>query len=352
MIILSAVTAAMDKHVHPNGSAKNKKAEGPRLTQADITAMKDEVCLRNAKGRCHFDDGCYRQHKDLTPAEIKALEKEVNPASNSDNGEEGVCCSFQANGACTFGDKCKFSHDQTAKSHSAVSRAPLDLPTPARVGDLVIIVFKSCPAPLVGVLGQVHSSSGKRTRMQLIVPDQIMAAGGTEIRQWVLMADLVGLTNEDFIKCPPDMALHSDPEQSDGEGNNGGFSYNAIFDTGSDHVMSSAYKLFTNLILLPKPMNVDTSDGLFFLATHMGTITMRIGDHIRVFDDALYSKDCPHTMVPGTKFDSDGYSFMGNQIPSKSSTGIHQTITRSLPPIPERWQWNQACAIPSSFWAA
>ena len=59
------------------------------------------------------------------------------------------------------------------------------------------------------------------------------------------------------------------------------YSLNAIFDTGSNIMLSGAEHLFTNLVPLDAPKLIEVSDHHSFLATHTGTVTMIIGAHMR-----------------------------------------------------------------------
>jgi hypothetical protein len=191
-------------------------------------------------------------------------------------------------------------------------------PTLAKVGDLVVLT-QACPVPaLRGVLGQVYGFSktnNQRALLQLIVGDEYKGIGGESVSQWIGMSYDVGLLPIEYTICPAErrVALTAACYSKTVHGNRGvgPYSLNAIFDTGSNTLLSFAQKLFTDLVKLDRPEEVEGLDGYHCVATHVGTVTMILGTHQRVFKDAYYCPTSVHTIVPGTQFDNEEYYFMG-----------------------------------------
>lgn len=74
--------------------------------------------------------------------------------------------------------------------------------------------------------------------------------------------------------------------------------------------MSSVAQLFSDRKPLEHSEMIEGLDGQFSEATHVGTVTMILGTHQRVFKEAFYCPVSVHTVVPGTLFDNDDYCFM------------------------------------------
>ena len=75
--------------------------------------------------------------------------------------------------------------------------------------------------------------------------------------------------------------------------------------------MSSVNQLFSSLRKLEHSEMIEGLDGQFSEATHVGTVTMILGTHQRVFKEAFYCPVSVHTLVPGTLFDNEEYCFTG-----------------------------------------
>ena len=104
------------------------------------------------------------------------------------------------------------------------------------------------------------------------------------------------------------MAACSTLNRHDNKGG-GPYSLNAIFDTGSNTFMSSVSQLFSERRPLEHSEMIEGLDGQFSEATHVGTVTMILGTHQRVFKEAFYCPVSVHTIVPGTLFEE--CCFMG-----------------------------------------
>jgi len=188
----------------------------------------------------------------------------------------------------------------------------------AKAGDLITLT-QACPVPaLRGVLGQAYTANPDypdRVRVQLILDTEHSTQGGIFANQRVSMANDVGLKSTEYVICPPAkrktlMAACSTLNRHDNKGE-GPYSLNAIFDTGSNTFMSSVVQLFSDLKPLGHSEMIEGLDGQFSEATHIGTVTMILGTHQRVFKEAFYCPVSVHTIVPGTLFDNDDYCFMG-----------------------------------------
>ena len=308
--------ALTGKAAHPGAKDKRTpKAEAPAKSAAELRLLAEEPCLRFQTGACPFGDACYRKHITLNQGEVTKLTEGL-----AEQRDEGICYMFRANGACSFGDKCAFSHDVAKSARVRVRRTPKAhvkerSGVPAVHGDLVVLT-QACPVPaLRGALGQAHKSTGNRTHVQLILNDVFLTTGGVGIRQWVASANTAGLLASEYIVCAPGerhiaMAACTSRNEHAPRGN-GPYSLNAIFDTGSNTILSSRRGLFSDLRPLGKPELVEGLDGAFCQASHVGTLSMMLGTHQRVFPEAYYCADSVHTIIPGKLFDNDEYAFMG-----------------------------------------
>ena len=300
------------------------RAEAPSLTPEQLAERGKEVCLNHIIGKCARGDSCHRSHDELPPAEKEKALKHLRTQRTTSG--VGQCYSFDANGVCSYGDGCKCSHD-TKKVNVSIRRmanvrvrlrASSTSGVMASVGDLVVLT-QTCPIPaLRGALGQVHCASkrnAKRVHTQLIVGDEFVAEGNEGVRQWIQMAKDVGLTADEYVICPPEkhkamMAAGKSRLKHSTKGR-GPYSLNAIFDTGSNTLLSSVPQLFSDLEKLERPEAIEGLDGKFSEATHVGKVTMMLGTHERVFEEAFLCDDTVHTIVPGTLFDDGEYCFMG-----------------------------------------
>ena len=115
------------------------------------------------------------------------------------------------------------------------------------------------------------SSRGTRTRIQLIGLDFDNQSVG--VYQWIQSASCTGLESKDFTSYePPDVE--------------GPYSFNAIFDTGTNTFVSSVRSIFCDLVKLVTPVGVD-ANGHRFLATHSGNVTLYLGGQQVKIDYAL-----------------------------------------------------------------
>jgi len=314
-----------DSDDEPDPKAVKKKAAAARRkrktaaakaqvqrTQAELDLMKQEACIRFSLGRCQFGDSCYRSH-DIAPPSKAQPETDIADREKAEEAKN--CYSFVANGECPYGDDCHFSHE-AAKSVKVRKRMATAVKRQAgEIGDLVVLT-QACPIPaLRGIVGQAHSVNKNRLRIQLMISDEFDGEGGESVKQWAGMADTVGLQASEYIVCPPAKRLAlmaSSKSRSDYATRcKGPYSLNAIFDTGSNTLMSDTRGLFSNLVETKTQELIEGTDGYFCEATHRGTVTMMIGTQQREFHDAYYCPSSIHTIVPGVKFDNAEYAFMG-----------------------------------------
>jgi hypothetical protein len=323
--VAAAVKKALAAKAHPtDGEKRTPRAEGPQRTPEQVEKLSKEHCLKFQFGACTLGDSCYRLHEMLEAGPKADLISSVK----RDRG--GPCYNFENNGVCSYGDECHFSHDAPKaplKANKGVHRMAhvrvrlqpqAKTGKMARNGDLVVLT-QACRIPaLRGALGQAHTVSAtnhKRVCLQLIIGDEFDQTGGEAVKQWAQMANTVGLLSTEYTICPPEkrvaLLAACTTRSEHGVRNNGPYSLNAIFDTGSNTLLSSQTRIFDDLKKLDRPEAIEGLDGSFVAATHRGTVTMILGTHQRVFEEAFLCPESIHTIVPGILFDNDEYYFMG-----------------------------------------
>ena len=79
-------------------------AEKKKKTPKELAALGKEPCHMFSIGKCKHGDSCHRKHDpELTVSSS-------SPTASAETSTTPVCFSFEANGTCSFGDECKFSH--------------------------------------------------------------------------------------------------------------------------------------------------------------------------------------------------------------------------------------------------
>jgi uncharacterized protein YhaN len=101
-------TKLAHKREDDNENAKAKAsppAEKTKKTPEELAVLKKEPCHMFNIGKCKHGDSCHRKHD-------PELIVSSSPAASAEASTTDVCFSFQANGNCSFADKCKFSHER------------------------------------------------------------------------------------------------------------------------------------------------------------------------------------------------------------------------------------------------
>ena len=133
-------TAALRARAHPDGGPQpTARAEGRLRSPGQLERLAKEPCLKYQFDLCTRGDSCYRAHVKLSEPDkhklitsLKAKSKDPNPFLETLAGlkpgealplaDENACYSFLANGVCSFGEGCKFSHVSPKKAHTSTRK--------------------------------------------------------------------------------------------------------------------------------------------------------------------------------------------------------------------------------------
>ena len=112
---LKAMLAAHQRaHGARTEGKRQPKAEKPPLDAKRRDQLRNELCQYYLIGNCSRGDSCMRKHQTIDQLKRQNDQKRsggTQPKSfDTKAGPLGMCHQWMANGACTFGDGCKFSH--------------------------------------------------------------------------------------------------------------------------------------------------------------------------------------------------------------------------------------------------
>ena len=114
--VLKALIAAKQRaHGERVEEKRKSRAEKPPLDAKRREQLKNELCPFYLASNCNRGDACPRKHQSLDQIRRLAGRKKAGGDqprhSEKNDGPLGMCHQWMANGACSFGDHCKFSHD-------------------------------------------------------------------------------------------------------------------------------------------------------------------------------------------------------------------------------------------------
>ena len=114
--VLKALVAAKQRaHGERDEGKRKPRAEKPPLDAKRREQLKNELCPFYLASNCNRGDACPRKHQSLDQIRKSAGKKKAGGDQprhfEKNDGPLGMCHQWMANGACSFGDHCKFSHD-------------------------------------------------------------------------------------------------------------------------------------------------------------------------------------------------------------------------------------------------
>ena len=311
--------------------ASTPDAEGEKVDLEKRQQLSSEMCRNFLLGSCRYGDGCYRSHVSFT--EIQELRKNAKgpaPAANprppggptennkSHNGTEGPtaepsmtpCFQFTNNGACSYGDKCKFQHPTPSGNKMHRAKA-INMFKPKR-GDLVQLAQDLIVPDLRGALGQVIGPGlDGRHRIQITLGSEQQSCA-TLVGQLVYMAAEVGMADHEFSVVPVEKRKQTlrtaKAYRAHAAKASSNYSANAIFDSGASDVFSGPHArgIFASLTELDTPLKCAGSNGHMSLYTHTGPVTLVTGTTQRTLT-GYYSESEDTTVVPGQQYDDCEY---------------------------------------------
>ena len=313
--------------------ASTPAAEGDSVDLEKRKQLSKELCRNFMLGSCRYGDGCWRSH--VSFAELQKQDSNTNgptPASSprppggppgnnkahSGNPKDGStaepsmgpCFQFTTNGACSFGDRCKFEHPTPSGNKMHRARAT-NMFEPKR-GDLVQLAQNLIVPGLRGALGQVIGPGlDGRHRIQIIC-DSDQQSCTTLVGQLIHMAAEVGMADHEFFIVPVEkrgQTLHTAKAyRAHAAKATSAYSANAIFDTGASDVFSGPHArgIFAYLTRLDTPLKCAGSNGHMSQYTHTGPVTLVTGTTQREVT-GYYSESEDTTVVPGQQYDDCEY---------------------------------------------
>ena len=103
----------------------------PRRPRRTSDPSKAPLCRCYFLGTCQKGSGCEFKHSKKTQRVVMAVGL-TGPGPDPQNQKNVTCRQFMERGSCTFGDRCKFSHDPStpAKKPNSNSRIATPRNTP------------------------------------------------------------------------------------------------------------------------------------------------------------------------------------------------------------------------------
>ena len=369
-VLTAQVSRMSQAHSPPDGKPKDERPRRSERLPKDpavLTQMATEACQRFMLGRCPHGDTCPRQH--LSGKAVGEYQK-AHPdfakkmASERDEGakrmqaiEAGECFTFNEDGKCDFGDKCRFIHNESkrkvnrvrmkrvcavhnhprrkkmpiaanaqgpelskARAHALSPQVRRQALSHSHMLDGAMVVLLA--GPLRGILAQVFSFTPERAYAVPVHckrgPERDGIATETSIPiesldQYISNMELSGMREGSYYLLPPRVAAYLNKLRRDEKAGTGRqarvssvrllHTLNAIFDTGANVAMSSHKEAFDKL----RPCRVQVAvygDNLSVDCTHWGYLTATVGSVSRLMKTYYCEYAHEITIVPGTFWDT------------------------------------------------
>ena len=351
-----------------HGSARAKsstpKAEGPGVDKRRRDLLRNELCPHFLVGKCNKGDACLRNHMSFAEAKkwvesgkgAKGNDKKQQPKKSSDEKNLGECYQFKANGECTYGDTCRFSHavakratwrtiatpdlvssssDGDTSSDGELSHVELvpdaskrakmlragrahvaSKPYSPKVGDSIMVDANYPDALLFGMTGVVvgqnmNDPSASRVKLSVEVrglSDEAKEAASEALTHGIPNTQLVHLPEAAAVRVHRSQKAYAANKQS----GKSPYSANIIADSGANVFVSSVAEIFAYLVeLSTEEQTVDGISDTPLECTHKGRVTMKLGPYERHII-GLYTPCVERfTLVPLYLFGEGKWSFVG-----------------------------------------